>query len=62
MGQFQETMKEGSPRGLSGLASPSAQGVILEIQDRVQRQAPCMEPAPPYLCLCLSLSSCVCHK
>ena len=32
---------------LSGLAPPSAQGVILETRDRVPRRAPCMEPASP---------------
>ena len=30
---------------------PSAQGVILEIQDRVLHQAPCMEPASPSACV-----------
>ena len=48
----------GSP-GVSGLAPPSAQGVILETQDRVPCQAPCMEPASPSVCasasLCVSL-------
>ena len=46
--------------GLSGLALPSARGVILETQDRVPRQVPCMEPASPSACVsasvCLSLS------
>ena len=42
----------GQPWWLSGLAPPSAQGVILESWDRVPRRAPCMEPAstsaPPH--------------
>ena len=42
---LQEDTK-GKPGWLSGLAPPSAQGVILETQDRVHR-APCMEPASP---------------
>ena len=40
----------GSPEGLSGLALPLAQGVILETRDRVPCQAPCMEPASPSGC------------
>ena len=43
---------------------PSAQGVILETQDQVPHQAPCMEPASPSACvsasLSVSLSLCVC--
>ena len=48
----------GQPGWLSGLAPPSAQGVILETRDRVPRQAPCMEPASPsaYVFASLSLS------
>ena len=52
----------GQPQWPSGLALPSAQGVILETQDRVPRQAPCMGAwglllsLPLCLCLCLSLS------
>ena len=34
---------------------PSAQGVILETQDRVPHQAPCVEPASPSVSLSLSL-------
>ena len=34
---------------------PSAQGVILESQDRVPHQAPCMEPASPSACVSASL-------
>ena len=35
------------PGGLSGLAPPSAQGVILETVDRVPRGVPSLEPASP---------------
>ena len=41
---------------LSGLASPSAQGVTLETQDRVPCRAPCKEPASPSACVSASLS------
>ena len=41
----------GQPRWLSGLAPPSAQGLILETQDRVPRRAPCVEPASPSACV-----------
>ena len=51
----------GQPRWLSGLAPPSAQGVILETRDRVPRRAPCMEPASPSACVSASLSLCVSH-
>ena len=39
---------------------PSAQGVILESQNRVPHMAPCMEPASPsaYVSVSLSLSLC----
>ena len=50
----------GQPGWLSGLAPPSAQGVILEIQDRILRRAPCMEPASPSACVSASL--CVSHE
>ena len=46
---------EGQPGWLSGLASPSAQGVILEIRNRGPHRAPCMEPASLALSLSLSL-------
>ena len=46
----------GQPGWLSGLALPSAQGVILETQDRVPHQTPCMEPASPSACISASLS------
>ena len=46
----------GSLGRLSGLALPSARGVILESWDRVPRQAPCMEPAFPSPCVSASLS------
>ena len=42
----------GQPRWLSGLVPPSAQGVILETQDSVPCQGPCMEPASPSLHIC----------
>ena len=43
---------------------PSAQGMILESQDRVPYQAPCMEPASPSACVSASLSLSLCdyHK
>ena len=52
----------GQPRWLSGLAPPSAPGVILETQDQVPRQAPCMEPASPSACVSASLSFCIPHE
>ena len=51
-----KTDSRGQPRWLSGLAPPSAQGVILETRDRVPRRAPCMEPASPSACVSASLS------
>ena len=50
----------GSPRWLSGLVLPSAQGVILETWDQVPHQSPCMEPASPSVCVSPSLSLSVC--
>ena len=41
---------------LSGLGLTSAQGMILETQDRVPRRAPCVEPASPSLPVSLPLS------
>ena len=54
----------GQPGWLSGLAPPSAQGMTLETQDRVPRQAFCMEPASPSACVSapLSLSLSVSHE
>ena len=49
----------GQPGWLSGLVTPSAQGVILETWDRVPRQAPCMEPASAFACVSASPSACV---
>ena len=46
----------GQSRWRSGLALPAAWGVILETQDRVPRQVPCMEPASPSACVSASLS------
>ena len=45
----------GQPQGLSGLAPPSAQGLILGTGDRVPRRAPCMEPASPSAWISASL-------
>ena len=50
------TIIRGRPRWLSGLAPPSAQGVILETRERVPRLAPCMEPDSPSACVSASLS------
>ena len=49
----------GQPRWLSGLALPSAQGMILETQDRVPHQALCIEPASPSASVSAPLSFCV---
>ena len=47
----------GQPGWLSGLVPPSAQGLILETQDRVPHRAPCVEPtSPSAVSLPLSLS------
>ena len=46
--------------GLEVGCLPSAQGVILEAQDRVPHQAPFMEPAS--LSACVSASLCVSHE
>ena len=51
-----EKAKYGQPGWLSGLAPPSAQGVILETWDRVPHQAPCVEPASPSARVSASLS------
>ena len=50
------------PQWLSSLALPSAQGGILETQDRVPRQASCMEPASPSACVSASLSVSLMNK
>ena len=47
---------------LSGLAPPSAQGLILETRDRVPCRAPCREPASPSACVSASLSLCISHE
>ena len=54
----------GQPGCLSCLASPSAQGLILEAWDRVLHRAPCMEPTSPSACVsaCLSLSLSLMNK
>ena len=46
--------KGGQPGWFSGLALPSAQGMILETWGRVPRPAPCMEPASLSVPLCVS--------
>ena len=55
---------QGQPPWLSGLAPPSAWGVILKTRDQVPRWAPCMEPASPSACVSasLSLSLSFCHE
>ena len=54
---FDLSWKRGQSQWPSGLAPSSAQGVILDTQDRVPRQASSMEPAS--LSANLSLSLCV---
>ena len=51
---------EGQPQWRSGLALPSAWGVILKTRDRVPRRALCMEPASLSLPLPVSLP--LCHE
>uniref|UniRef100_A0A8C0KM10 MHC class I-like antigen recognition-like domain-containing protein n=1 Tax=Canis lupus dingo TaxID=286419 RepID=A0A8C0KM10_CANLU len=48
------------PWWLSGLAPPSAQGLILETWNRVPCWAPCVEPASPSACVSASLSLSLC--
>ena len=64
-----ENIRLGQPRWLSGLAPPSAQGLILKTLDQVPHRAPCMEPAwslflplPASLPLTLSLSLSLMNK
>ena len=45
----------GSPGGSVVWRLPLAQGVILEAQDQVPHQAPCVEPASPSACVSASL-------
>ena len=58
-----EVKNKGSLGGAAVWCLPLAQGVILETQDRIPRQAPgawtCFSLC---LCLCLSLSLCDYHK
>ena len=64
-GNFYQKISVGQPGWLSGLAQPSAQGMILESWDPVPRQAPCMESASPSACVSTSLSLstlCVSHE
>ena len=46
----------------SSFVLPSAQGLILEIRDRVPHQAPCMEPTSHTACVSASLCVCVSHE
>ena len=60
---FHDRSSRPGQRGwLSGLAPPTAQGVILETRDRVRRRAPCMEPASPSACASASLSLSLSHE
>ena len=52
----------GKPGWLSGLALPSAQGMILASWDRVPRRARCMEPTSPSACVSASLSLSLMNK
>ena len=55
--------KAGNMRSLGGSAVghlPWAQGVILESQDQVPHQVPCVEPASPSACVSLPLSLFLC--
>ena len=45
------TVFQGRLGGSEVKCLPSAQGVILESQDQVPHQAPCMEPASPSACV-----------
>ena len=49
--------KCGQPGWFSGLVPPAAQGVILEMRDRVPPGAPGMEPASPSACVSAPLLS-----
>ena len=51
--------KGGAAQWLSGLAPPSAQGLILETWDPVPHRASCMEPASPSACVSAPLSMCL---
>ena len=51
---FKNNCTFGQPLWLSSLAPTSAQGVILETQDGVLCQVPCMEPASPSACVSAS--------
>ena len=41
---------------------PLVRGMILESRDQVPHRAPCMEPAFPSACFCLSVCACVSHE
>ena len=53
---------EGSPGGSAVEHLPSAQGLVLETQDRVPFWAPCMEPASPSGWVSASVCVCVSHE
>ena len=63
MQEFEENGGEqGIPGWLSSLApafGPGRDLWILESQDRVPHQAPCMEPASPSACVSASFSLCL---
>ena len=60
---IQKRLDVGRPRWLSGLAPPSAQGLILETQDRVPHLAPAWSLLLPLpVSLPLSLPLCVSHE
>ena len=54
--KYLKMQKPGQPGWLSSLVPPLAQSVILETWDRVPRRTPCVEPASPSACVCLSRS------
>ena len=51
----QNLYSRGSLGGSVVWCLPSAQGVILESQDRIPHRAPCMEPASPLSALLMIL-------
>ena len=59
---FKKVSLGGSLVGSAFWRLSSAQGVILETQDRVPCRAPCMEPASPSACVSASPTLCVSHE
>ena len=49
--RFENFQNKGSLGGSAVYRLPLAQGVILESQDRIPHQAPCMKPASPSACV-----------